>query len=251
MAAVSDGVNRMQARMMDIFNDNELIADAIGERYHHIKSGEQCGDISQFAPRNEMEWGINADPKRLHSVTGTIIAQQASHNALCMYTAAEFIRGMVNELNPGSFDAHRYIIAKNSDYFYWFMASDSRNFSFSNSEMARDLTNFFYPPVDFYTRLLQKNVKNKALSSTNFYTDKITGEKAYSVVSYIYDLSGKEISDQIVAYLVYDHSKPELQEALAQAFDYQLPPELNVELVYLTNNESLCLSGKCTGQSRF
>lgn len=251
MAAVSDGVNRMQARMMDIFNDNELIADAIGERYHHIKSGEQCGDISQFVPRNENEWGINADPKRLHSVTGTIIAQQASHNALCMYTAAEFIRGMVNELNPGSFDAHRYIIAKNSDYFYWFMASDSRNFSFSNSEMARDLTNFFYPPVDFYTRLLQKNVKNKALSSTNFYTDKITGEKAYSVVSYIYDLSGKEISDQIVAYLVYDHSKPELQEALAQAFDYQLPPELNVELVNLTNNESLCLSGKCTGQSRF
>ncbi|MFI3411067.1 GGDEF domain-containing protein, partial [Citrobacter braakii] len=88
MAAVSDGVNRMQARMMDIFNDNELIADAIGERYHHIKSGEQCGDISQFVPRNEIEWGINADPKRLHSVTGTIIAQQASHNALCMYTAA-------------------------------------------------------------------------------------------------------------------------------------------------------------------
>lgn len=75
MAAVSDGVNRMQARMMDIFNDNELIADAIGERYHHIKSGDQCGDISQFVPRNEIEWGINADPKRLHSVTGTIIAQ--------------------------------------------------------------------------------------------------------------------------------------------------------------------------------
>ena len=121
-----------------------------------------------------------------------------------MYTAAEFIRGMVNELNPGSFDAHRYIIASHSDYFYWFMASDSRNFSFSDSEMAMDITQFFYPPVDFYTRLLQKNVKNKALSSTNFYTDKITGEKAYSVVSYIYDLSGKEISDQIVAYLVYD-----------------------------------------------
>lgn len=98
---------------------------------------------------------------------------------------------------------------------------------------------------------MQKNVKNKALSSTNFYTDKITGEKAYSVVSYIYDLSGKEISDQIVAYLVYDHSKPELQEALAQAFDDQIPPELNVELVNLTNNESLCLSGKCNGQSRF
>lgn len=60
MAAVSDGVNRMQARMMDIFNDNELIADAIGERYHHIKSGEQCGDISQFAPA--MKWNGELTP---------------------------------------------------------------------------------------------------------------------------------------------------------------------------------------------
>lgn len=102
IAAASEGVNRLQARMMDIFNDNELIADAIGERYHHIKTGEQCGEISQFVPRNEDEWGINADPKRLHSATGTIIAQRTSHNALCMYTAAEFIRGMVNELNPGA-----------------------------------------------------------------------------------------------------------------------------------------------------
>lgn len=192
MAAASEGVSRLQAHMLDIFNDNELIADAIGERYYHIKTGEQCGVMAQFVPRNKDEWGINADPKRVHSATGTIIAQQPSHNALCMYTAAEFIRGMVNELNPGSFDAHRYIIASNSDYFYWFMASDSRNFSFSDSEMAMDITHFFYPPADFYTRLLQKNVKNKALSSTNFYTDKITGEKAYSVVSYIYDLSGKE-----------------------------------------------------------
>ena len=51
MAAASEGVNRLQARMMDIFNDNELIADAIGERYHHITNGEQCGDMSRFVPR--------------------------------------------------------------------------------------------------------------------------------------------------------------------------------------------------------
>lgn len=42
MAAASEGVNRLQARMMDIFNDNELIADAIGERYHHIKTGNNA-----------------------------------------------------------------------------------------------------------------------------------------------------------------------------------------------------------------
>lgn len=249
MAESSEGINRLQTRMMDIFNDNELIADAIGERYHHIINGQQCGEMSHFAPRNADEWGINADRKRVHSSSGTIIARQASLKALCMFTAAEFIRQMVHELNPGSYDAHRYIIANDADYFYWFTPADSRNFAFSDSKMADDISSFFYPPVDFYTRLLQKNIKNKALSSTNFYTDKITGEKAFSVVSYIYDLSGQEISDHIVAYLVYDHSRPELREALASAFDNQLPAGLNVALVNLLNQESLCLSGHCKGST--
>ncbi|HAU4331866.1 TPA: GGDEF domain-containing protein [Citrobacter freundii] len=247
MATASKGINRLQSRMMDIFNDNELLSDAIGERYHHIRNAGQCGDMSQFVPRNKDEWGINADRARVHSASGSIIAKKISSQALCMYTAAEFIRGKVNELNPGTFDAHRYIIAKDADYFYWFMPADARNFNYSDSEMAKDVSSFFYPPVDFYTRLLQKNVKNKALSSTNFYTDKITGEKAFSVVSYIYDLSGKEVTDHIVAYLVYDHAKPELKEALANAFEYRIPAGLNVALVNLLNLESLCLSGKCNG----
>lgn len=247
MATANEGITRLQSRMMGIFNDNELLSDAISERYHHIRSVGQCGDMSQFVPRNAEEWGINADRARIHSSSGTIIAKQTSLKALCMYAAAEFIRGRVNELNPGTFDAHRYIIAKDADYFYWFMPADARNFNFSDSEMAKIISRFFYPPVDFYTRLLQKNVKNKALSSTNFYINKITGEKAFSVVSYIYDLSGKEVTDRIVAYLVYDHAKPELIEELANAFESQIPPGLNVALVNLLDQESLCLLGKCDG----
>lgn len=33
-AVVNEGMSRLQTRMMDIFNDNELIADATGVRYH-------------------------------------------------------------------------------------------------------------------------------------------------------------------------------------------------------------------------
>lgn len=116
-ATASEGINRLQTRLMDIFNDNELIADAIGERYHHTINGGRCGSKSRFVPREEGEWGINADRKRIHSASGAIIAKQPSQQALCMFTAAEFIRGMVNELNPGTFDAHRYIIAKDADLF--------------------------------------------------------------------------------------------------------------------------------------
>lgn len=244
LATVNDGMNRLQTRMLDIFNDNEMIADATGVRYRQIKSAGQCGQMSQLTPRGEA-WGINADSKRIHSATGAMVAREPTLNALCMYTAAEFIRGRVNALNPGNFDAHRYVIAEDASYFYWFTPADAKAFDYHSSKMARNISSFFLPPVDFYTRLLEKNVKTKALSSTDFYDDKITDEKAFSVVSYIYDLSGNEISDHIVGYLVYDHAKPELQEALRDAFDGQVPHGLNVSLVNTLNQQSLCLTGEC------
>lgn len=245
MAAVNEGMNRLQVRMLDIFNDNELIADAAGVRYHQIKNAGQCGDLAQFSPRGEGEWGINADNARIHPASGSIVSREPDLNALCMYTAAEFIRSRMNALNPGNFDAHRYIIARDASYFYWFSPDNARRFTFSTSEMARNIADFFYPPVDFYTRLLEKNVKTKALSSTSFYRDKITGEIAFSVVSYIYDLSGKAISDHIVGYLVYDHAKPELVAALQNAFDQQVPEGLNVALVNTLDQQSLCINGEC------
>lgn len=244
LAAVNEGMNRLQTRMLDIFNDNEMIADATGVRYRQIKTAGQCGEMSQFIPRGDA-WGINADSKRIHSASGAMVAREPTVNALCMFAAAEFIRGRVNALNPGNFDAHRYIIADDASYFYWFTPADAKAFDYHTSKMARNISRFFLPPVDFYTRLLEKSVKTKALSSTDFYDDKITGDKAFSVVSYIYDLSGNEISDHIVGYLVYDHAKPELQEALRDAFDREVPHGLNVSLVNTLNQQSLCLSGDC------
>lgn len=49
-AVVNEGMSRLQTRMMDIFNDNELIADATGVRYHQIKNAGQCGNLSRFSP---------------------------------------------------------------------------------------------------------------------------------------------------------------------------------------------------------
>ena len=42
-AVVNEGMSRLQTRMMDIFNDNELIADATGVRYHQICYCPVCG----------------------------------------------------------------------------------------------------------------------------------------------------------------------------------------------------------------
>lgn len=245
LADVNEGMSRFQVQMLDIFNDNELIADATGVRYREISQAENCGEMSQFSRQEEAVWSINVDATAGNSANGAIVTRRLDSNALCMYAAAEFIRNKMMTLNPGRFNANRYIIANDASYFYWFNPANARYFDFNQSEMAQDLTRFFYPPVDFYTRLLQKNIKTKALSSTDFYTDKITGEKAFSVVSYIYDLSGKEVSDNIVGYLVYDHSKPELQGSLRSVLDDRITDGLNVSLVNTQSNDSLCLMGDC------
>lgn len=245
LAAVSEGMNRLQSHMLDTFNDNELIANATGVRYQQIRSAGECGDMGMFSVRGDNAWGINADSKHFNPTAGAIVVRKPDLNALCMYTAAEFIRDRMQTFNPDNLGSRSYIIAHDANYFYWFDPANARAFDFNNSEMARDISHFFRPPVDFYTRFLEKNVKTKALSSTNFYTDKLTGEQAFSVVSYIYDLSGKEVSDSIVGYLVYDHTKPELNYWLRRVFENQIPEGFNVSLVNTQDQESLCLMGDC------
>ncbi|VEB84073.1 Uncharacterised protein [Citrobacter koseri] len=68
-AVVNEGMSRLQTRMMDIFNDNELIADATGVRYHQIKNAGQCGNLSRFSPEmrihgESMPTGRGSIPQR-------------------------------------------------------------------------------------------------------------------------------------------------------------------------------------------
>lgn len=242
---VNEGMNAMVTQMTTVFNDNELIADATGVRFQQIRGTSECGGLSGFRSRDGNAWAINGDSGHLNPRIGTLISRTQNLDASCMFSAAEFIRARINALNPGRFDAHRYIIAHDASWFYWFMPHDSIPFHFSDSKMVSDSSEFFKAPDSFYNRLLLKDVHEKASSATNFYTDKITGETAYSVVSYIYDLSGAEISDRIVGYLLYDHSLTELRESLAAAFGGTIPPALMVDLVNTPTRKSLCLTEVC------
>lgn len=242
---VSEGMNSLVAQLTTVFNDNELIADATGVRFQQIKGSSLCGSLMDFTLRDATAWAINGDRQTMSPGQGTIVSRERSENARCMYAAAEFIRHKINVLNPGYSASHRYIVAHDADWFYWFAPADSRPFRFPTSQMASNPGAYFKPPQPFYDRLLQKNLSVKARSSTDFYTDRITGEKAFSIVSYIYDLSGAEVSDNIVGYLVYDHSRPELARALRAAFLTRLPAALMVEVGNRRTGETLCLTNEC------
>lgn len=245
MAEVQEGMNAMVTQLTTVFNDNELIADATGVRFQQIRGTRECGGLVDYRPRDTHSWAINGDASRLNPHIGTLIAKTQDLNGSCMFSAAEFIRNKINALNPGRFDTHRYIIAQDAAWIYWFMPKDSVPFHFTDSQMISEPGEFFKAPDPFYNRLLTKDIREKAGSSTNFYTDKITGESAYSVVSYIYDLSGAEVSDRIVGYLLYDHSRSELREALSTSFGGEIPPALMVDLVNTPTRKSLCLTDSC------
>jgi diguanylate cyclase (GGDEF)-like protein len=245
MAEVNERMNTLVTQVISVFNDNELIADATGVRFQQIRGTRECGGLSAFVPRDGENWAINGNSQRLDPDSGTVVSRTLDLNASCMYAAAEFVRHKINAINPGRFDAHRYIIAHDASWFYWFDPRDSIPFHFSDSKMAADPAAFFKPPESFYDRLLQKDVSKRAGSSTPFYTDRITGEQAYSVISYIYDLSGAGVSDRIVGYLLYDHSLSEMRAAMLESFGGKLPAALMVELINVPTKTSLCLTKNC------
>ncbi|MFP5596223.1 GGDEF domain-containing protein [Kluyvera sp. 142486] len=244
LSQVSEGVNAMQSQMMTMFNDNELMAEAAGVRYQQISRHYLCGDADVFKPRGGA-WGINADPKSIDKQHGALITRSPERSARCIYVAAEYIRDKIRALNPEQHDIHRYVIASDGRWFYWFTPTDSVPFSFETSQMANDPRQFFHEPEMFYDRVLQKSMRKKSLSSTTFYADKITGDKAYSVVSYIYDLSEGEPSNHIIGYLAYDLSRAELQRILNQAFNQQVPPGLILGYQSRETGEVLCIVGNC------
>ncbi len=78
-----------------------------------------------------------------------------------MFAAGEFVRARMNTLNPGHYDTHRYIVAHDAHWFYWFTSKDSVRFSFDTSQMARNPAAFFQIPESFYDRLLLKDSRKK------------------------------------------------------------------------------------------
>lgn len=245
LAALNAGMNRLVSEMNHVFNDNELIADATGVRFHQNRTSGKCGSPEPYQPRGNSEWTINGNPAKLNLSYGTLIVRVQSREAQCLYSAAEFVRFKINQLNPGTPPSQRYIIASNHSWFYWFSPENSVHFQYSNSKMANDSRAFFSSPESFYDRLLRVDTISKSSNSTGFYKDIITGEPTFSIVSYIYNLSKNGINNDIIAYLVYDHSRPELVSSLKKAFNQKLPTGLIVELVERKTGAMICLTQKC------
>ena len=247
LSQVNEGINAVQSQIAAMFTDNEMIANAIAVGYQQLRRFELCDGENIFHSRDKV-WGINADSTTINPELGALVTRKKEYTTQCIYKVAEYIREDIHRLNPGLQNIHRYIVAKDGNWFYWFIGNDSLSFSFNTSEMARSPQSFFAEPEKFYDRLLQKNILKKSQSATKFYYDQITKDKGYSVASYIYDLydlpTGK-VDNNIIGYLVYDLSRTELRSILSNAFNWQVPEALVLGFQSRDTKEILCLTNNC------
>lgn len=250
---IDAGVKNFTVRLSNEFVDNELVAEALSVRFSQHSATGHCIPPQQFYHHADGTWTINAHQKIINPQAGAIVAREPSREAGCAYAAAGFIAKLINQINNRNLYAHRYLVAQDGTFFYWFNPADATLFDFTTSEMAQRPENFFSPPPRYYDRLLTKNFGSKGMSSTDIYEDKITETPGYSIVSYIYDLTQKQhgpnVGQNIIGYLVYDHTLVELRGQLASAFNQTPPRFLSLIILNRHNAQRLCLQGACHRRS--
>lgn len=123
--------------------------------------------------------------------------------------ATSFIIRVLTHSNLITHNGFRYILSEKKRFIYTFSHLESENFSITDSRMFNDIPTFVSSVPEYYKRKLANDMKSKGTVATPLYEDKLSGNKTYSIVSFIYDLNK---SYKPVAYLLYDHSATELKE---------------------------------------
>ncbi|HBM3259789.1 TPA: GGDEF domain-containing protein [Klebsiella oxytoca] len=212
-----------------IFNENERIALSISSRYYELVSENSCPeDIVD----TQLMGMVSNQSNIIHS--GGI-------DASCLTAALEFI----NKKASSSFkktSAVRYFYAPSINYLYFFTNNIDKSINISHlNRVILDEGDKINIP-EYYDRILSDNIKRKGLSATDIYIDKITHEKAYTIVSHAYSLN----KSQLIGNLFYDHTASELKSILEKHFSGSESRWLSAKLVAISSGESLCFFGSCS-----
>lgn len=242
---VSLAGERFSKILIDNFNLNEQVAETISVNLLQ-RSKEEDG-LSRLALK-EVEYD------ETHHIYGFNTHHKNTHPQ---------VHGTLQCVNPVSVEI--YNIIKSIDYIY-------NNYRFDNKYMAR--THYFYSfagdcvyvtipaPLDTYifvperanalkiftrhysylNRKFSKDPQSKGTVSTEIYEDQLTHTNAYSVISYIYDLS-QPGSERVLGALMYDNTMSDLK-VFAKAAAGELDSRyVNEKLVSYDTGNEIILSG--------
>ncbi len=197
--------NEVRAKLLNIFDENENIADAITTRYTTSLQNGRC-EIPALAREND-EWHWRKSNDTADDFGSLFLNQEPDLAERCLVSSALFVRQNIAKSDLSTKEGFRYIISMRQKMFYFFSRINSDNFAIEDSKMFNELP-FYIPTMpDYYKRKLTHKLTQKGTVATPIYHDLITRTNAYSVVSFIYDLNSSTVP---VAYLLYDHNLAEL-----------------------------------------
>ncbi|EOZ9391159.1 GGDEF domain-containing protein [Enterobacter cancerogenus] len=232
----ADRVFKIRSMLISIFDENENIADAITAKYTTILQNKEC--VTPLLYKEKDVYGFNYSDKSVsNKYRGTLLSLHpldSSNN--CLIEAVSFIISSLANSDLITNNGFRYVLSEQNKLIYSFKPLASADFNISESKMFNDMQTFIEKVPEYYNRKLTRNIQDKGAVATPLYEDKISGEKTYSVVSFIYNLNK---SDTPVAYLLYDHSSTELLERMLPFV--QDMPWLNIKITEKSTGKKLCI----------
>jgi len=199
--------NELRAKLLNIFDENENIADAITTKYTTSLQNGRC-EIPPLA-NNNGQWHWQKSNDATDDRGSLFLNMQPGLAERCLLSSAFFVRNNIAKSDLSTKEGFRYIISMRQKMFYFFSSIHSDNFAIEDSTMFNNLQ-FYIPSMpDYYKRKLAHKLTQKGTVATPIYHDLLTRTNAYSVVSFIYDLNSSNVP---VAYLLYDHNLEELHD---------------------------------------
>lgn len=215
------------------FVDNENIANTLSSRYLENLYTGNCPRVSPSRPPEDM-------------VGKLITMKKANRYSLCLLAALEYIHKEYLEANPHDSkvrNQQRYFYSPQFNLLYFFNKQLNILPQPQDLQVFAMIRHYTGESPDFYRRYLSRNVHREGYSSSNIYTDLLTGEKAYTLVSYVYSLD----RETILGYVFYDHTKSELRNTLANSQHGKLPLWLSAQIQYAQKKGGFCFLGNCEG----
>lgn len=188
---------------MDFFNDNENIADALSSKFTDLRSRVPKG---------------------------------AENDSVLLEKATNSIQGIYQNISGYKSQGKRYVISNDDQRLFGF----SQQSDWSREKESYPLFKSAYIELlpRYIERKLAKLVVEKGLTSTRFYIDPVTDQKAYSLLSFIYDFA----ENRVVGVLFYDR---DAEEFMSNFILHRMNDFYSYSIIDDSNNEELCIKGAC------
>lgn len=213
-------------RLTHIFVDNENMALSVSSKYYELLD-KGC----QTSPSENSNYGVAI-------FTGK---GEKGKNFSCLVSALDFVNKKSMNLTSETF-GKRYFYSPQLNLLYFFSKKMPEGFKSESLDVV--MTRGIYHTVtpDYYERLLSNDLKKKGLSSTTIYQDVLTKQKAYTLISYAYDINKKDI----LGYLYYDHTQSELKENLLPYLKEASYSGISARVVDIKKGGEICFYGNCS-----